>query len=484
MLRPSVTLLVGLLFLGAAGCGASPTGAPGAASSEARSPGTPTDEPAPCPLEQQPGPADKGPGPVVGEGPDLADFGGGRWRLCISEPNEVMVEGSAFCVWNDARTAVEQVQGIGVPAPGGGAVSGGVSIADGGMSFSVDRPTASTGFQGRAAGASIPAGAVTGSVSGRLTAFVPEGESAPPSPAQAATITWACGAPPAQRAGRATGTVDLVLDAPVSLTRRLTAACDWVTTPTGPRVTHLVTDPLELTVDGRRVTVEIDPDESPLSAVVWVDDTMDSTTYEPADHGVVAAIVGADAGHGSARLRRLDAEAGSTVRLRPGLDALSGIVRWTCPPPAVAGIAVGPDDPPVDPDLRRTVPGHARLRFDPAVVPVVEGDVTCTLDDSDPGYLRVARVSGTFQADGRRISFTSEDYAVLLVLDRGTTPDGEYSGSIARIGDEIGRGDLILDVPALRFEPTDPRYIPLGGPTAERTLAVLVTYSCEAVAPS
>jgi hypothetical protein len=68
---------------------------------------TPRDD---CALTTEPGPADE---PDRGFGElDLTDYGGGRWRLCLTEPTAATVEHSAWCIWTADRTAVSEVNGL------------------------------------------------------------------------------------------------------------------------------------------------------------------------------------------------------------------------------------------------------------------------------------------------------------------------------------------------------------------------------------
>jgi hypothetical protein len=46
---------------------------------------------------------------------DMGDFGGGRWRLCLSGPISATAEHSAWCLWNPDRSAVTEIQGLPVP---------------------------------------------------------------------------------------------------------------------------------------------------------------------------------------------------------------------------------------------------------------------------------------------------------------------------------------------------------------------------------
>ena len=110
---------------------------------------------------------------------------------------------------------------------------------------------------------------------------------------------------------------------------------------------------------------------------------------------------------------------------------------------------------------------------------VVSGIVTCTIDRSgaDP---RVERLSGTFGVAGGRLELRSEGGWVLLaVIGVDGQQAGEYTGQIREISDDASLAALMLRVDDLRFEPTDPRYRPLGGPEASRTLGLRLDYTCD-----
>jgi hypothetical protein len=84
-------------------------------------------DPSTCTIGQAPGPADappKGGGDLV----DTADSGPGRFRLCLTAPAAVAVEGTAWCVWSPDRSAVTEVDGLPTSVGGGPQVAGNVFI--------------------------------------------------------------------------------------------------------------------------------------------------------------------------------------------------------------------------------------------------------------------------------------------------------------------------------------------------------------------
>jgi hypothetical protein len=122
------------------------------------------------------------------------------------------------------------------------------------------------------------------------------------------------------------------------------------------------------------------------------------------------------------------------------------------------------------------------MTFSPAVIEPIQGTVTCTLDRSDPEYLRVDRMLGTFDVSGRRIRFRSDSGSALIVMVDPTSgqPLGEYSGQITSIADQADRSPLLLEVPEFAFEPIDVAYAPLGtGAEVPRTVSLRVDYSCD-----
>jgi hypothetical protein len=113
------------------------------------------------------------------------------------------------------------------------------------------------------------------------------------------------------------------------------------------------------------------------------------------------------------------------------------------------------------------------------VIGPVDGQITCAIDRSG-SYLRVERVDGTFDVAGGRLELRSDGGWVLLaVIGADGQPAGEYTGQIREISDDASLAALMLRVDDLRFEPTDPRYRPLGGPEASRTLGLRLEYTCD-----
>jgi hypothetical protein len=187
-LLPAMALLA--LAIGA--CGSSQTSPP---TSAALSPG------GDCALVTQPGAADE---PDRGGGElDMTDFGGGRWRLCLTDPITASVEHSAWCLWTADRTAVSEINGL--PAKMDAFYyDAGVSLPRNEFTFGT---TAQDGLVATYEPAVVPAG--NGSEDGRAgflafevaLAVDPEGGAPPPgaSPRYAGLMRWQCADPPPRR---------------------------------------------------------------------------------------------------------------------------------------------------------------------------------------------------------------------------------------------------------------------------------------------
>lgn len=82
-------------------------GACGSAQTSSSSPVSPSPGQA-CALTTEPGPADEP--PRGGEELiDTADWSGGRWRLCLTDPLVASAEGTLWCTWTRDRSAVLQL---------------------------------------------------------------------------------------------------------------------------------------------------------------------------------------------------------------------------------------------------------------------------------------------------------------------------------------------------------------------------------------
>jgi hypothetical protein len=207
-----------------------------------------------------------------------------------------------------------------------------------------------------------------------------------------------------------------------------------------------------------------------------------STTADSGDYQSVGNLFSTaqspDGATGVLRLRHLTVEAESSAKFGPNVNEIGGVVRWSCPPPAVEG--------PANPDAREpeppvfAVPGRAQLSFSPAVVNPIGMAITCTLDQGDPNYVRVATVEGQAAVGGGTMRLRSDSGAVLLALVGGDgLPAGEYMGNAIEIGDEVTVPGLSIRVDDLTWDTEDPRYVRLGGPGAPRAVELRIDYACD-----
>ena len=437
-----------------------------------------------CPLDRQPGPDDKPPQPG-GDAIDTLDFGSGRWRVCLDTPVQVAGERSAWCVWNDARTAVIEVQGLPTAIGNGRRVDGGVQVRNARAYVGVtalNGETTSFGDDDDRSEVQPKAGGTAGAAVFALDQVLdPEHPPAVKPPGVTGTIRWACGQPPPPRGGRSSGTVMLRLDSPVGQTWQIATRCDWIMTAAGPYVINVETFPPDIVFNDRFVGVQVGTGSVHASVGIWVDERDRGGSYAGSVGELVIPLgMAHDASSGRFRIRHLPMDEGVNVAILPGVVEVSGVVSWSCHHPAVPGPkgVVGQDPP--DPDPILTEPGHATITFAPAVSAPVDTPVTCFLDTSDPDYLRVAELHAEFRADGRTVRMTSDAGKVGLVLIAADgSPHGEYVGQIGSIGDQADKAPLVIDAPEVAFEPTDASYVPLGGLSGPRTIAVTIDYRCD-----
>ena len=436
-----------------------------------------------CRVEQQPGPDDAPPAAAGGDAIDLTDQGAGRLRLCLAGPNPVSVEGTAWCTWTDDRTAVRAVAGHPVDVEGGGKLEGSFDL-DRGEAF-VGGTTASGEVGTWSSEAIQPAieasdDGLTGAAGIHVEPWLdPENPPAVRPSDVDGTIAWACGPAPAPRGGRSTGQLTVRLDAPVSVTKVVRASCSWLVGDAGPYMDSLQVDQDLFRVGNNPVSISINPDnEHPDRAMVEVSSTTDTGGALYASNSQLISIAQArDASSGVLRLRHLAIQGNSDERLVPGADELSGVARWSCPPPAVPGETIAGSDPGDPPDEH---PGRATVTLDPAVAGPVHGEVTCTYEQGNASYVRLVGLNGSFESIDRRFELRWESGEIVLaVVSLDGMPLGEYVGQVNRIGDDVLRGPLLIEVNDFAFEPTDSIYVPLGGPDAPRSVALSIVITCD-----
>lgn len=435
--------------------------------------------PGDCALQKQPGAEDTVPGP--GE-MDVGDLGNGRWRLCLMEPISLEIEGSAWCSWNDDRSMVREVAGLQIAA-GLEKLDGGVAL-DRAAVFLSRTPANSDIVSYESSDPSQiiePAdGGRTGAARFRLEAFVdPEHPPAVRPPSQAGTLRWTCGPAPAPRPGRSTGQATLRLDAPVGLSWDVPVACSWWSSPAGGILRSFETV-TPIPVGDLHVSFRFDPDiANPdiATAGINVSTDVDSGDYQSSG-SLISTAQSPDGATGVLRLRHMSVAPESNAKFGPNVNEIGGVIRWSCPPPAVQG----PPDPdvgrPVDPLVE--VPGRAQLDFSPAVVNPLGMAITCALDLNDPGYVRVALIDGRAALGGGTVLLHSDAGAVRLALIGGDAlPAGEYRGNAFEMGDDVIMPGLYLRVEDLTWDTDDPRYVPLGGAAAPRAVGLRIDYACD-----
>lgn len=187
------------------GSGSGPTGGGPSVAASQPSPGaTPplavvSADPA-CTVQQQPGPGDAP--PAGGGETDTTGQGPGRWRICLTVPAAITVEGSAWCRWNADRSAVDEVSGLPSTA---GSIDYDAFLPFASEKFEVHLTDRSTG--GTIANY-VPRQPTTIASDPKRTtgtaafdaALQVDPESGPPAgapPTVSGTIAWVCGGPPA-----------------------------------------------------------------------------------------------------------------------------------------------------------------------------------------------------------------------------------------------------------------------------------------------
>ena len=132
---------------------------------------------------------------------DVSDLGPGRYRMCLTVPTTVEVEGTAWCKWSDDRTAVIEIDGLPAGAAGGPQIAGTVGLHPPALQIeatSADGDISTFGNEGDQRLVEPGPGATTGVVA-FIVSQVVDPEHPPQVPAQPRTgmIRWSCGEPPA-----------------------------------------------------------------------------------------------------------------------------------------------------------------------------------------------------------------------------------------------------------------------------------------------
>jgi len=186
-------LLLVLVALGLAACGSAQPSTPPTASA------TPGEA---CALTTQPDAADE-PNRDGGDLIDMSDFGGGRWRLCLTEPIWGTAEDTAWCIWTRDRTSVSRIEGLRARI---GALDYGTYLSIDRNEFQLHATEQGTTAGSYAPGQVIPVGAAAeDGGSGYLVFDVdlvvdPETGALPGAePRYTGSMSWTCGDPPPAR---------------------------------------------------------------------------------------------------------------------------------------------------------------------------------------------------------------------------------------------------------------------------------------------
>jgi hypothetical protein len=434
-------------------------------------------DPTDCTLAKPPT-ADDPSLPPFGEGPfDPVDISPARLRVCLAAPAAQSAEIAGFCVWNDGRTRVTDVEALPEPRdpmsasiePGGDAMFLHVAGRNGSTNYTASRDPILVDVE--------PDAPATGAARFELVAEAPSDPKASTAPESATgTIRWDCGTAPPPRPGLSAGQVRLHLDAPIGQDVAFDVTCTWVARPTGPEVISMaprLLTPLgaiDLSIDLEPVAAR--PDTSQLS--VGVSQGTNETDYRPVAPAIVAAF-GPGGSTGTLRFIRLTADADAPPPPGADIDGVDATVSWSCDPPAVEG-AIQPADDRGEHPTR----GIATLTFDPPVAPPITGVVTCYLNADDPQSVPASEISGSLEVGGgARVTLSDSAGDVLIgLIGVDGVPAGEYHGQASEVADDALH-PIRIDVGDLSWSPQDPRYIPLGGAGGPRSLHLTITASCD-----
>jgi hypothetical protein len=153
-------------------------------------------------MTTQPGPADE-PDRGGGDAIDMSDYGGGRWRLCLSEPMLATAERTAWCTWTQDRTEVSAISGLQVSI---GALDYDASVSIGRNEFDFGTVDRATNLVASYLPSEVPLGDATADGRAGYLAFdvvlMADPEGGAPSgavPRYAGVMSWQCGDPPPPR---------------------------------------------------------------------------------------------------------------------------------------------------------------------------------------------------------------------------------------------------------------------------------------------
>ena len=288
-------------------------------------------------------------------------------------------------------------------------------------------------------------------------------------------VRWACDEPPEPVPGDSTGSIALDADGRTEPVRIVDATCKWVVLDGSPVMLRLSTwgdayrfGDLDAGVSINRNS--LGAHELP-EVFVFLDDGAAGGSELSATWRYPLSLT-ADQSSGALRFRSASYEPGSDLDGTPVFTA--GIVTWHCDPP-IAGPPKAPEG--YEPhEAPLTTIGTGILRLGNPLDNDLPADVTCLIEN---GEIREVQVEATYGDE--RLTYTSMwDDGVLIRLDQGGQPLGEYgtTSGYGWFGTEPGAGPVRVPLGTAVFEPTDPRYEPLGGSGGPDRFELTITVDC------
>ena len=424
--------------------------------------------------------------------------GSGRLRLCVDGADPIDIE--VGCLWTVDRSSVDSIGGAGDrPGAGSGIASVELGLVGGrsgdlaiGLSSTAD-PAGEYRTVGPARTAlDLAPGAASGIVRFADLPFQVNTAGAPPPadqpPSIAGALRWSCGPAPAPVAGVATGQMSVRLDVPVGEQVDVEATCQWAVAGGRQSVTSVAMRSLIAAAGGRAWSLGIAqlgdpplPTEPDVSIYLSTPDGGDSYVAQ-AFGAVIIAEISPASRQGRLRFQGLAIPQETGFRTLDGTEAtrtLSGIVSWSCDPPARP-----PEQPGGVPPLVRplTRPGTATLAMNGVLEVPQSIPVSCRVHDNpaDAGGLQVDGVEGRFSVGDETVRLIVGDGS--LVLFR-TGSDGRILGEYSTdelSGPALGDADRPPSSQelTLHFRSVDPAYSPFLGESGPREIAATLTVDC------
>lgn len=301
-------------------------------------------------------------------------------------------------------------------------------------------------------------------------------------------VRWACDMPPAPIPGEAAGTVRLTLDGFAAAQLVAEATCRWVGQDGEAILFSMDTYTTALRVSGIEAGVSIHRNALGAHELPEVDfsltDPADGSGRQVTGSWLFPLALSPDQGAGTLRFRGFTTDVGR----KPDLpDIKSGVVSWRCDPPLVAA---PPEPEGYEPHEKPpTRLGTGTIRLGNPLDDDLPATVTCTIRNPDPAnpdagittpQIDAIRMEATYQ--GERLILLSEGGSMVLErLGNGGSLLGEYV-AVDPPGtwgwQDADAGPHRVGMGRLAFEPTDPRYVPLGGPGGPEKFELAVTVHC------